>query len=38
MIDIINIKPEKSIENIVGIELDDELKFDIQSSSMCKWV
>ena len=34
-IDNINIKPEKSVK-LLGIELDDKLKFDIQVSSMCK--
>ena len=34
-IDNINIKPEKSVK-LIGIELDDKLKFDIQVSSMCK--
>ena len=34
-IDNINIKPEKSIK-LLGVELDDKLKFDIQVSSMCK--
>ena len=34
-IDNINIKPEKSVK-LLGVELDDKLKFDIQVSSMCK--
>ena len=34
-IDNINIKLEKSIK-LLGVELDDKLKFDIQVSSMCK--
>ena len=34
-IDNINIKPETSVK-LLGIELDDKLKFDIQVSSMCK--
>ena len=34
-IDNINIKLEKSVK-LLGVELDDKLKFDIQVSSMCK--
>ena len=34
-IDNININPEKSVK-LLGVELDDKLKFDIQVSSMCK--
>ena len=34
-IDNINIKPEKSVK-LLGVELDDKLKSDIQVSSMCK--